>query len=556
MRTLARLKGALARRLSAPSPAPLREADWRFLLPNPEGKPWDHAVLLGGSAALARLVTEAGIARRVSSEIPAERSADALVIFGSRRGDLKRALTCLSPSGVLYAELPGWKLWTRRRAARIDRFLRSVGMSQVRTYGVRPSLTRREAYVPLDAEGPAAWLSDNVRGRKTSRFDLAVTAVGRDDAALPSLLGNAAVRGRLQSPGPRLLILTGGHVTDAYRRVVLLPFEPQARVPELVLKLWRSPERNPDTAEEQRILKEIRSEATSGAPGAVPEPLGSFPWGSLHVALESYCPGRSFAVTNSNRGRPERIRVEELREVLAGLAGFAGRTVIRREPWSASEGCARVEDALRKYEEGFPVTPTERRLFEGVRERSESLSRGSLPIVWSHPDLGPGNVLIRQDGITIIDWAKAAPGLPLQDFVYFLLVAGFEICRARNEKERLKIFRRLFLESHSAGDRLAAVAQEGVERCLHSVGTDRRSFPILLVLLWVNRSLGRLARSRAVARGAAGVNPKAGNPYPAYVRAVAERSEALFRRFETADEASSRLPIGLSETARSRTASH
>jgi hypothetical protein len=40
-----------------------------------------------------------------------------------------------------------------------------------------------------------------------------------------------------------------------------------------------------------------------------------------------------------------------------------------------------------------------------------------------------------------------------------------------------------------------------------------------------------------VARGVAGVHPKSGNPYPRYVGALAEGSEALFRRFASADGA-------------------
>ncbi len=486
-------------------------------------------MLLGGSSELARLLIEAGIAKRVSSDIPGEPSADALIVLRERARDLERALACLSPSGVVYAEIAVSMLGARRQAERIRRMLKNVGLSGVRTYGMHPRSSRREAYVPLDAAGPATWFSENGLGDGSSRRDLALTAIGRSAQPLPSLLGHSAVRARLESTESHVLVLTGGRVTDAFRRVVLLPFAPGARAPQLVLKLWRSPERNFDTVEEQRILEQIRSVGSSGAPGSVPEPLGSFRWGTLSVAAESYCPGRSFAARNPRRRAQDDRKLDDLRSVLSGLALFSGDAVIERKPWSAGDMGGRAEQALRTYEEEFAPAPEQERLFEAVRDRSESLSRESLPVVWSHPDLGPSNVLIRPAGITIIDWARAAPGWPLQDVLYFLLVAGFDICGARNEKERLEVFRRLFLEADS-GDRLAAVAQEGVARCMDSVGADRRFLPVLLVFLWVNRSLGRLARSREVARGAAGVNAKEGNPYPAYVRILAERSGALMRR--------------------------
>ena len=50
--------------------ASLRRADWRFLLPNPPEGSFQHLVLLGGPAGLAKRIVEEGIARRVSCEIP------------------------------------------------------------------------------------------------------------------------------------------------------------------------------------------------------------------------------------------------------------------------------------------------------------------------------------------------------------------------------------------------------------------------------------------------------------------------------------------------------
>jgi hypothetical protein len=569
MRFLRRLGGALTRRLSPPPPALLRQTDWRFLLPNPEGQSWDHVVLLGGSPELARLITERGIAKRVTTEIPRERCADVVVVLRREVRSLERAVSCLLPGGALYAEMRSFRVPSSPRSpSRIDRSLRDLGLAQVRTYWIRPSLARREAYLPLDGSGPVSWYFENVlsernlhrrlagtwlrlatklgsRLRQHLVIDSAVTAVAREDAAPPSLLGHPGLPSRLRSPGERLLLLTGGAAREIYRRVVLLPFGPEAGEPELVIKLWRSPDRNVDSANEQSTLAAIRSSRVGVESQFVPAPLGLFQWGPLSVGVESYCRGRSFAISNSG-WRPRRRKVDDLKHVMGGFAEFYGRAVIRREPWSASDMSERVEGVLQRYEAELLTTSGERRLFESVRSRSESLRGDSLPIVWSHPDLGPSNVLIRSDGITIIDWAKAAPGLPLLDVLYFVLISCFAICAARDETGRLEVFRRLFLESNP-GDRLAVVVQGGIDRCLDSMGADRRFFPILLVLLWTSRSVGRLERSRAVARGEEGINPKVGNPYPSYVKALGESSDGLFRRFSTPVDASSRPFIDPSE---------
>jgi hypothetical protein len=233
----------------------------------------------------------------------------------------------------------------------------------------------------------------------------------------------------------------------------------------------------------------------------------------------------------ARRGASQREKVSTLRRVLGGLAELGAGTVIRREPWSSEAMRGKMEAVLARFEEEFSIAEGERRLLEAVRRRSNALSSASLAVVWSHPDLGPSNVLVRSGGITVIDWAKASPGLPLQDVLYLLLIASADISGARRESQRLEVFRRVFLAERS-GDELGTAAREGIERGLEALGADRRFLPILLVFLWVNRSVGRLDRSRAVSRGAAGVNPKAGNPYPLFVRALAEGADELFRRYE------------------------
>jgi hypothetical protein len=253
---------------------------------------------------------------------------------------------------------------------------------------------------------------------------------------LPSLLAIPRCA-RLESTESHVLVLTGGRVTDAFRRVVLLPFAPGARAPQVVLKLWRSPARNLDTFEEQRILEQIRSVGPSGAPGSVPEPLGSFRWGTLRVAVESYCPGRSFAARHPRRSAEEDRKLDDLRSVLFGLALFSGHAVIERKLWSAGDMGGRAEQALRTYEEEFTPAPEQEKLFEAVRGRSESLSRiSSGRVVSSRP--GAEQRADSSRGSR----SSTGPGLAgwPRDILYFLLVAGFDISGARNEERGSRSF--------------------------------------------------------------------------------------------------------------------
>ena len=115
----------------------LRRCDWRFLLPMAPGGSFEHVVLLGAPEGLAELIVSAGIARRVSERIPADRCVDALVIMDRSDASPKSAEGCLLHECVVYWEID------RRRQARSSvtqayRALRSGGLSPTAAYWVRP----------------------------------------------------------------------------------------------------------------------------------------------------------------------------------------------------------------------------------------------------------------------------------------------------------------------------------------------------------------------------------------------------------------------------------
>jgi hypothetical protein len=569
MNLLARVKRALAPRLDRPPAAAVRDTDWRFLLPNPDGRPWEHLVLLGGSNDLARTLVEMEIARRVSCDVPSHPCADVVVILRGWRSSLDRAVSCLAPGGSLYAETrrrPGASAFSPAGADRLRRF----GLSEVRAHWIWPSAERREAYLPLDAPQAIAWYAENVVLQRTLRRrlsaarlhlaartgsglraplarDYAITAVCGASPAVPSLLGHPDLRRRGFSSGTRVMVLTGGEPREVYRRVALLPFRPAASEPELVLKLWRTPDKNPDAQNEQATLAAIQSSLADSR--LIPPPLGLLPWGTLQAGAEGFCRGRSLASSSSRWGRSGRRKARDLEVAISGLADLYASMRVRCEPWSAREASERLERPIRRYEQELPTGADERRLFARVLDRSRELIGSPMPIVWSHPDLGPSNVLIRADGVSVIDWAKAAPGLPMQDVLYFAQISSLDVSRARGEVARLDVMRRLFLEPEC--DRLALGVRRGIERCLQALELDRRFLPMLLVLLWVNRSLGRVDRQRAVGRGE-GTNPKSGNPYPSYVRLLAEHSNALFRTSTAESGGSGRSSVGARSHAFSR----
>jgi hypothetical protein len=91
--------------------ASAREADWRFLLPQPDAGMFEHLLLLSGSPELGAHVAGLGIARRVSRGSGGGPAADVVVLLSdeyigyidvlARHQDLLFAQTRLQ--GLTYA---------------------------------------------------------------------------------------------------------------------------------------------------------------------------------------------------------------------------------------------------------------------------------------------------------------------------------------------------------------------------------------------------------------------------------------------------------------------
>src|SRR5688572_29421677 len=95
----------VSRVLTEPQQSSCRRLDWRFLLPRPPGGSYQHLIVLGGTRNLVDTIAEPGLAQRVSTQLPADKSADAVVALHDAHIMVGAAATCLRPGGVLYQEI-------------------------------------------------------------------------------------------------------------------------------------------------------------------------------------------------------------------------------------------------------------------------------------------------------------------------------------------------------------------------------------------------------------------------------------------------------------------
>ncbi|PYM66274.1 MAG: hypothetical protein DMD79_03165 [Candidatus Rokuibacteriota bacterium] len=515
----------------------LPHADWRFLLPPPSEGAFRHLVLLGGPPRLAARLVEVGLARRVSRTIPAEQSADAVVILHDADVRLDAARSCLVPGGVLYWEIArGGCSWLGMTPGRVRRQLLEVDLVPTGAYWLRPNFTECHRYLPVDAGGALRWYLEtwftvsllqrvlgpvlrlsvplSVRSLPLPGICYAVTATaGHARAARPAILACGHLPISLREQDLRLLMLNRGGDDDMSRRVIVFPFATRGIQPLAVLKFWRLPNRNVDTEREQTTLAAIRRSLDDSMRRTIPEPLGMFNMGQLAVGIESYARGRSLALLSARRGTPIGRKIADLDLLVSWISEFHRQASLGRPPWNDAQRRRWVEGPLSAYTEVFGTKGGEDRLFAEVRQRAVSLMGTPLPIVWVHWDLTTWNIFRDGRDIAVIDWAGAGPGLPLFDLLYLVTRWSHAVRRLGGAQAKLDDFRGLFLGGPRE-DVMVASVHRAIDRYLTRIEVDRRFFPMLLVILWVVRAVERLDPTQAVA----------------YVRALAEHPEHLFAR--------------------------
>jgi hypothetical protein len=480
------------------------------LLPLPPGG-FEHLVLLGGSEAVAETIVEEGVAGRVSRVVPAERSADAAAILDGAGVGCEEVARSLRPGASLY-----WEVRTRGRLTTSERRLRArlhrAGFSLTGLYWARPDFQQCHQFIPLDFPEALEWYLSMSANRslwrrlltggpglrwaamaalRIARHRVVIATLGSGNEVSPSILEHPSVRREIGEVRARCLVINRAG-TDASRRIAVFPFAPGAKEPATVLKFSRLPERNEDLEEEQRIAGEIRERLDFRMRQTIPAPLGTFRWGAVVVGVECFARGM---LLSSHPASQRRTRIEDLRLVTLWFKDFHSQTRLRDEPLTPLSVRTRIEGPLAAYVSAFGATPYETRLFEQTRERALSLQGKVLPIVWSHTGFSEGNISRSHEEINVFDWEATEAGIPLRDLIYFVTGWHYRSSGCSGSDARLRSFEKLFLFHHE--DVLAQHARTALADGMNALSIDVGFFPVLLVMTWVMRALGRLKRIHA-----------------------------------------------------------
>jgi hypothetical protein len=504
-----------------------------------------HLVLLGGSPDLQQLVLQAGLARSVSTVLPAGCSADALVRLHDAGTPLTRAVQCLAPGGVLYYEVDRRRDGLLQLPQRAARMLRRAGFTVSGVYWVTPNFRRRQAYIPLDHPRALLWYLCNhatdAKSLQTASGTLlpcaggigsatlglsarcfAVTAVlaRPERAPLPSVLASA-LPPVLEQSCSGTIILTPGR--NDWPRIVYLPFADHGQEPFAALKFPRCSALSEDIHREQTVLQSLQKYLQPDMASTVPVPLGLFRWNDIPVSLESFIPGRELKTFAAGAVEISHDRqIQDLRRAAAWLTEFNRQVVVECPVWSPEMIMEHVEEPLAQYEWHFRLTPDERLLFDDVRTGAYTLSGASLPITWSHGDLAPKNIHSAGDKIVVLDWASSRISPPLFDLLYFVNVWYFFVRYPRGDGDPQQCFQELFFGPRPRDDAVREV-RSVVRAYLDALGINRGFLPLLFVLVWVDFALNEVhGRPWREARNIRG-NPDPSRKYVQFVQYTAQR---------------------------------
>lgn len=525
----------------------LRDLDWRFLLPWPADGAFQRLVLLGGTDDLAHRIVEVGLARQVSQTLSEGRLADALIILHPARVTAAAMADCLAPGGVFYYETrppdgaPGSR-WGQRLFAS----LQEVGLAPDGLFWVRPDFARRQAYIPMTTSAALAWYLGALFTPTTTAqrwLVAALPALGRYASASLGIMARCwAVTGRLGSfPNTRPplfrhpalpmawrgvdvqpLLLVGGTDTN---RVALFPFARESRQPLAVLKGGRQSDRNQAIEHEQMALDQIRGQLDEAMRQTLPRPLGIFPWGDLLFGVESYAPGRLLAASTHGLGSSIGRQIADLRLVADWLTRFNHQARRSQSAWGDAEMAEWVDKPLRAYEQAFGVTANEARLFLAVRHWATGMLGAPLSLVWTHWGFEQRNIFRQGRVIHVVDWEGASPGLPLYDLLYFVTRWSDTAHGRHDTSEQAQGFRELFLDPDEHNATVQA-ARAVIEQYMTDLVIDPRYLPLCLVMMWVERALGRVQLRAGLEPG---MDARRGNGYIDMVGLLAEHQDHLWR---------------------------
>ena len=341
---------------------------------------------------------------------------------------------------------------------------------------------RRLAALPIVRAGSEAGRHRFGRLHGPARLDL---------HEAPAYLRRVALGGGVDLAGHRWGLAAGGDYPT--QKVVFYLFPPQAprselrHVPSIVVKLSQDEASGALLGTAYRGLRRL-APTEFGLAGRTPVALFMGVEHGRAVVGERAIDGRPF--TSLATPTPDSNLALD---VVDGLIDLARETQKPADGTSAAEA---VRDLRERFNRTYAASPDCRRILDASVDAIAS-TRSVVPLVFSHGDPGPHNLLVTSSGrVTLVDWENADPhGLPLWDLFAFL--RGFTTWASRRTRpgKRVAAIRRTFVD----GSPFTPLVAGSVERYVEAMSLDPALVEPLFWTCWMTlavREAPRLTRDR------------------------------------------------------------
>lgn len=471
----------------------LQRGDWRFLLPDP--RPKKVALFTGGMIAESAKEYATHV---VDGRLEEARECDVAVATKPDAETLRACHESLIPGGACYSEWPAWGPFSPRA---VRTRLQDAGFADVRLYWPMPRATTVRVWVPLGV--PAGLLAGPLRRIARNHYQSPVLRVATSVVARvaleagpfptmcavalkpPSEPTGAVSEGcvplltkHLYSPtgeqeGHGFVVMRSGRgITGS--KVNWLLYEGRPARLSRVAKSARSASAADRLRREYRALQALERRGLADTGVTVPrcECWTDDDVSPFHV--QTALAGESLG-TKLRRLSYDTVAVR-LTQMLVELAGEP-RRVPKSLWWERL-----VERRLRALDEhvGEVLEPE---LIPAIRDCLSGLD--DLPLIWTHNDCAPWNIVVADDKLAMFDWELANPlGLPAVDLVYGLATSAFMQDRVAATPRAIETYERLLKSTDPRG----MVFQSSLDDYADAMGLSDEDISRLRVAAWVGHA--------------------------------------------------------------------
>jgi hypothetical protein len=262
-------------------------------------------------------------------------------------------------------------------------------------------------------------------------------------------------------------------------------FADNASHPQWVAKIPRAPRDNPVLSHEYSVIQDLRSRGSDFVRTTIPGPLCQATVAEHLVGIERYLPGRPLdGIMMIGAQRHAEPQVCEYLDLAIGwLLRSQRETLFQRGRLTDDQVQCYLLAPIAQLRATSRLTPHESIYLDRLIERIGALAEQPLPLVFQHGDFQPGNILVEDTAIRVIDWEFGAiAALPLHDVFGFLARTdarwhGMEEMDGYLE-DYLEHFESVFFESGS----FANLTSEYVDRACRELDIDPAWIQVLFAL--------------------------------------------------------------------------